>query len=213
MEKSFTLKAPYSYFLDALRELRIAPAHVFENVPISNIRLSNYNLEPVASGPYTFVSYEKQRDGYITAYHLSANNDYPGTRALIEKFNVSFFPAYQDALIAFNHKQIDGVGGIDPGRIIDLKIIHVLYKEALPEYYALFFNPTVAGVFKDQSVRTALTLATDKATITSAVFDGTATVANGPLAPQLADYNSSTYVHDHSSTDETVAGDRRQGDY
>ena len=66
LEVRFTLKAAYSYFADNLRSLRVAPAHVFESIPPSNIRLSNYNLEPVSSGPYLFVSYEKQRSGLIT---------------------------------------------------------------------------------------------------------------------------------------------------
>ncbi len=207
----FTLKAPYSYFGDALKQLRIAPAHIFENVPIANIRLSNYNLEPVTSGPYSFVSYEKQKDGIITAYHLTASNLYAGPRALIEKFSLNFFSTYQDALLAFNHKQIDGLGGISQDRVADLKINHTLYKLPLPQYYALFFNPTVTAAFKDNSVRTALALATDKAAIAQEIFGDTAVIAHGPVSQQLPEYSSSTYAADHFSFEEAKALLAKQG--
>jgi peptide/nickel transport system substrate-binding protein len=153
LEARFTLKAPYAYFIDNLRSLRIAPAHIFESIPPSNIRLSEYNLSPVTSGPYSFVSYEKQRNGFITDYHLEANSDYPGTRALIENLNFKFFQNYIDAATAFNKKIIDGLGGLDPVTLPNLKINHTVYELPVPHYYALFFNGATNPVLKDKSVR------------------------------------------------------------
>ncbi len=211
LQVRFTLKAPYSYFADALKELRIAPAHVFENIPISNIRLSDYNIKPVTSGPYNFTSFEKKNDGYITHYNVTANNNYPGTRALIEKINFAFFSTYQDAIIAFNQKQIDGLGGISPESVDELKINHSLIKLPLPQYYGAFFNPTVNPVLKDVTVRTALTLATDRNAIISEVFSDAATPIAGPLGAQMTDYASSTYETDHSSAEEAKALLAKQG--
>lgn len=207
----FTLKAPYSYFPDALKELRIAPAHLFSDIPISNIRLSDYNLRPVSSGPYKFESFEKRKDGFITNYHLSANTDYPGTRALIESFNAAFFPTYQDALLAFNQKQIDGIGGITAAQAADVKINHSLLSVALPQYYALFFNQTMSAPLKDKTVREALALATDKAEFIEEVFSGHATTTAGPVTPALSDYSSSTYATDHYSAEEAKALLAKQG--
>lgn len=211
LQVRFTLKAPYSYFTDALRTLRIAPAHIFESVPIANIRLSNYNLEPIASGPYQFTSYEKRKDGFITHYHLSANPSYAGKKALIEKFTFAFFPTYPDALIAFNHKQIDGLGGISPDRTDDIKINHALYELTLPNYYAVFFNQTVAPVFKDKIVREALTLATNAPALTEEVFGEHAFPITGPVPPSLSEYSSSTYGAIHSSAAEAKALLAKQG--
>jgi peptide/nickel transport system substrate-binding protein len=207
----FTLKAPYSYFLDSLKNLRIAPAHIFEPVPITNIRLSNYNLEPVSSGPYVFSGYEKRKDGFITNYRLTANPNYAGKKALIEKFTFSFFPTYVDALIAFNHKQIDGLGGISPERTGDIKINHSLYELALPNYYALFFNPTIATVFKDKNVREALELAIDRNAIIEETFGEHAIPVFGPIPPALSDYSSSTYKDVHNSAVEAKALLAKQG--
>lgn len=204
-EVRFTLKSSYSYFTDNLRSLRVAPAHIFESIPPSNIRLSTYNLEPVSSGPYLFNSYEKQRNGFITDYHLSANNDYPGTRALIENLNFKFFPSYVDAISAFNRKAIDGLGGIDPANLPDIKISHRVYELPVPHYYALFFNGTVNAVLKDKSVRQALALATDKKEVIEAVFDGHANPVEGPIPAALAGYDATVYSTARFSVEESNA--------
>ncbi len=205
LEARFTLKAPYSYFIDNLRSLRIAPAHIFESIPPSNIRLSEYNLEPVTSGPYSFVSYEKQRNGFITDYRLEANNNYPGTRALIENLNFKFFQSYNDAAIAFNKKVIDGLGGIDPATLPTLKINHAVYELPVPHYYALFFNGTVNPLLKDKNVREALALATDKKEIVDDIFEGHAAVAEGPLSAGIPGYDASVYASNHFSAEEANA--------
>lgn len=205
LEIRFTLKAAYSYFADNLRSLRVAPAHIFEGIPASNIRLSAYNLEPVGSGPYLYVSYEKQRSGFITEYHLAANNDYPGSRAHIENLNFKFFSSYNDALMAFNRKAIDGLGGFDSANISDLKISHRLYELPVPHYYALFFNTTAAPILKDKWVREALTLATNKAAIIETVFNGHANIVEGPIPPALPGHSPSVYAASHFSAEEAAA--------
>jgi len=50
--------------LQNLKDLKIIPKHIFGVIPVENFRLSNYNLEPVGSGPYKFISSEKQKDGF-----------------------------------------------------------------------------------------------------------------------------------------------------
>jgi peptide/nickel transport system substrate-binding protein len=203
-EVRFTLKSSYSYFADNLRSLRIAPAHVFESIPPSNIRLSDYNLSPVSSGPYIFQSYEKKRNGFITDYHLSANNDYPGTRALVENLSFKFYPSFTDAFLAFNSKAIDGLGGFDPINLPDLKISHQVYELPVPHYYSLFFNQTVSSVLKDKTVRRALSLATNKTALIDSVFGGHGEIVNGPIPSTLPGYDGDTYKDEHFSVEEAI---------
>jgi peptide/nickel transport system substrate-binding protein len=210
-EVRFTLKAPYAYFIDTLRSLRIAPAHIFESIPPSNIRLSAYNLEPVGSGPYVFVSYQKERTGFISEYHLAANNEFAGSRALIENLNFALFSTYNDALLAFNRKKIDGLGGFDATNSGDLKISHRLSAFAVPQYYAVFFNPTGNAILKDKVVRQALTLATNKQALIDQLFGGQADIAHGPLLASMPGFSSSTYAADHFSSEEAAALLEKQG--
>ena len=54
-EIRFTLKTPYVFLIDNFKELKVAPKHIFGNIPVANLRLSRYNLEPISSGPYKFT--------------------------------------------------------------------------------------------------------------------------------------------------------------
>ncbi len=204
-EVRFTLKAPYAFFVDNLKTLYVAPAHLFEQVPPANLHLATYNLEPIGSGPFKFVSYEKQKNGFISSYHLTANSEYPGKRALIDKLNFIFFSNYNDAFLSFNTKSIDGLGGFDPINVTDLKINHQTDAFALPRYYAVFFNPTVPSATNDSTVRTALDLATNKQRLITDVLSGHGQIALGPLSPFTPGYNADIYVHDHNSTDEAIS--------
>jgi len=203
-EVKFTLRQPYRYFIDSLRSLRIVPAHAFESIPVANIHLSDYNLQPITSGAYDFVNFEKRPDGFITEYHLAASNTYVGTRALIENLNIKFFPTYNDAFIAFNRKSIDGIGGFDPVNLADLKISHRVYELDLPQYFALFFNQSTNPILKEKTVRTALTLATDKMAIIEEVQGGHARLSNGPLPSSMDGYDDEIYAQDYASTTEAI---------
>lgn len=204
-EIRFTLKTPYVYFLDNLRGLKIIPRHIFEDIPAANFRLSGYNLEPVGSGPYQFTGYEKQKNGFITAYHLTRNPHFAGARPLIDRFNFSFYKNFNDALTAFNSRSIDGLGGLDPASLKDLQVGYTLYELNIPRYYAIFLNSSVNQTLKDVNVRQALDRATDKEKIIKTVFLSHALAANGPLLPYLAGFDPGIYGADHFSPEEAAA--------
>lgn len=195
-EVVFTLKSGYSYFDETLRSLRVAPKHIFGVIPPSNLRLSNYNLEPVSSGPYKFVSYEKEKNGFISSYKLVINPNYPGKKALIEGLTFRFFATYSDAIIAFNQKEINGLGGIESASASEIKIVHNQYNLPINQYYALFFNPTVNVTLQDPTIRRALNLAIDKEKIVKVALGGGGTVSKGPLPPYSASYHAALYESD-----------------
>lgn len=190
---AISTKTAYAFFLDNLRNFKIAPRHIFESIPPQNLRLSSYNLEPVASGPYQFVSYEKEKDGFITKYILASNPYYAGTRALIPSFTISFFKNYKDALAAFNQKLIDGIGGFDPANIESLRITHRILEINVPRYYAVFMNQSAHPALKEQAVRAALDIATPKRDIIESVFASRALLVNGPILPYITGYDASVY--------------------
>lgn len=197
---AISTKTPYVFFLDNLKNFKIAPRHIFQSIPPQNLRLSNYNLEPVASGPYQFVSYEKEKDGFITKYSFSSNPYYAGTRALIPSFYVSFFKNYQDAILAFNQKAIDGLGGFDPANIDDLKITRQVLEINVPRYYALFLNQSAHPALKEKEVRVALDSATPKRAIIDSVFGSRALLVSGPILPYISGYDESVYNALENST-------------
>ncbi|MDP3901751.1 MAG: peptide ABC transporter substrate-binding protein [bacterium] len=189
-EIHFSLKNPYVFFVDNLRNLKIAPRHIFGNVPPSNLRLSNYNLEPVGSGPYKFISLEKEKSGFIREYLLDTNDYYGGNRPFIETFKVVFFASENAAIQSFNRRDIDGLGGLSPQRLDDLKIGHQTLNINMPRYYAIFINQSTNPALKERAVRLALAAATDKAEVVSTIFDNQAIAVDGPIPTIVDGYSS-----------------------
>lgn len=192
LEIQFDLRNTYAFFLDNLKELRIIPKHIFGVIPAANIRQSDYNLEPVSSGPYKFTAYEKRKDGFITDYHFDVNENYAGDQPLIQNFNIKFFPNADELISAFNSRKIDGFGDLNPKNIGDLKLNYKLTEIYMPRYYAIFLNSATKQSLKEIAVRTALELATDKNKIIEKVFDNKAKTVNQPILPMMSDYDSST---------------------
>ncbi len=201
---AITTRTPYAFFLDNLKNFKIAPRHIFQAIPPQNLRLSNYNLEPVSSGPYRFIRYEKEKDGFITKYAFESNPFYANTRALIPSFNISFFKNYKDAIGAFNQKSIDGLGGFDPANIDDLRITHRVLEINVPRYYAVFLNQSAHPALKDPQIRAALDNATPKREIIDSIFGSRALLASGPILPYISGYDASIYGPGASTTPRAV---------
>src|SRR5205085_467597 len=65
----FVLKQPFAGFLDSTT-MGIIPEHIWGNVNPDNFAFSEYNTEPIGSGPYMISSIEKDSSGIATAYSL-----------------------------------------------------------------------------------------------------------------------------------------------
>ena len=191
LELQFSLVKPYAFFGDNLKGLYILPKHLFADIPPGNWRLSDYNLKPVGSGPYSFSSYEKRPDGFITSYHLKAWDGYFGTKPLIQNFDFQF-SNNKDLLIQnFNSGQVDGFGGISPENITNIKRPYDLFAFRIPNYYAVFLNQTKNPALEDVAVRKALSLVINKNTLVNQVLGGYGKPDDGPI-PYDAAYNAST---------------------
>lgn len=188
-EIRFTLKTPYAFFFENLKGFKIVPQHIFGAIPSANLRLSDYNLEPVGSGPFAFAGYEKRRDGFIKEFRLTANRFFYGGKALIKDLRFNFYSNYEDAIAAFNKKEIDALGGLPPAGLSDLKIGHQIWEINIPRYYAIFMNPSIQPVFKNKEVRKALAQATDTERIISAALKEHALPVSGPIYPHLEGWN------------------------
>lgn len=170
----FILRNPYVFFADSLRNLPIMPQHIFGKIPAANLRLSNYNLEPVGSGLYKFDRFSKRKDGFITQYQLTVNKNYSGQKPYIEKFIFKFYENEDDLIGAFNRREIDGFGGINPSKIKNLSLSKNIRGIVIDNYYAIFFNQNINSNLKDKNVRLALAQAVDKKQIIEKAFNGEA---------------------------------------
>ncbi|MCL5017120.1 MAG: peptide ABC transporter substrate-binding protein [Patescibacteria group bacterium] len=189
LELEFNLRNPYSFFLSNLKNLEIIPKHIFSTIPSANLKLSNYNLEPISSGPYKYVNYALRRDGFITEYNFETNPNYAGKKPFINQISIKFFQGTNELIDAFNSRNIDGFGNLNPKDIDKIKISNKITELRMPRYYAIFFNQNSNDALKDISVREALNLATDKNKLVSEIFNGKADVVNQPIMPSVEGYD------------------------
>ncbi len=187
-EVRFILKTPYAFFEENLADLKIIPRHIFGTIPAANLRLSDYNLEPVGSGPYRFSSFKKRKDGFILEYRFAANENYSGDKPLIEEFVFKFFPTYEAAIDAFNRHEINGLGGMLPERLGAVKVGYRVHEIKIPRYYAVFLNQSTSPALRDKPVRTALALSAPRERIIKQSLSGRGIAVDGPLYPENEGY-------------------------
>jgi peptide/nickel transport system substrate-binding protein len=203
-EIKLTLPETYVFFENTLRELKIIPKHVFGSIPAANFRLSDYNLEPVGNGPFKFLSFQKERSGFISEYQLVRNEYYFGQKPYLEKIGLKFYPVrngasngvYQneeELIKNFNLGVIDGFGGLNQENLSKININHQVFELRMPRYYAIFFNPYGQEILKDKNVRLALNYATNKKELIEKVFDNKAVLVNGPLVLGMQGYDPKIY--------------------
>lgn len=194
-EVRFTLKTPYVFMIDNIKELRIAPAHIFKSIPVSNIRLSRFNLEPVSNGPFKLDGFDTHKDGFINNYRLVRNEKYFGKKPYIEKIHFKLYSNENELIQALNRREIQAYGDIQVDSLKKIKVDHTLLTLNLSRYYAIFFNPSVSEALKSRSVRTALDYATDKKTIVSRIFNDRTIIMQGPLPPHIRGYDKTIYAN------------------
>lgn len=184
-EVKFVLSSPYAFFDGTLKELRPIPKHIFGDIPAANLKLSNYNLEPIGSGPFKFNSFQKRHDGFIADYKLARNENYFGQKSYLDGFILKFYLNNDEMIEAFNSGAIDGFGGINPKDLIGVKLDYRAFELTMPRYYAVFFNANSQPLLSDKNIKLALSLATDRQTLIKNVFLGRALPVFGPLISSI----------------------------
>ncbi len=205
LEVKLTLPEAYVFFGATLNDFRVIPKHVYGSIPAANLRLSDYNLEPTGDGPFRFLSFSKDRSGFISEYQLIRNEKFSGQKPYLEKIVFKFYSSEDDLIRAFNSGAIDGFAGLNEKNIDKININHQIFDLHMPRYYAVFFNLDAQDILKDKNVRLALTYATDKKRIIEQVFDNRAMLVNGPLVLGMKGYDSKVEPSDDFSLEKAAA--------
>lgn len=191
-EREIELKLPASYvfFKSALEDLRPIPKHIFSDIPVSNLRLSNYNLEPIGSGFYKFLNLKKKNDGYIVLYNLETNGDYFADKPYIKKISFTFYNNESNVIDAFNAGEISGFELSNYENLPKIIFPHQVMSLKMLKYYAIFLNNYSHLSLKEKNVRLALNSAINKLEIIEKVFGGQAEIAKGPLVDGIEGFNN-----------------------
>lgn len=186
----FRLKNPYSPFLDNLT-FGILPAHIWENIPAVSFSLSDYNLNPIGSGPYKIQKTQKGGDGSVQQIELSAFSEYHLNPPYLESIIFKFFKDEASALAVFNNNNADGVSYISANKIAKLRPNVNVNEIILPRYFAVFFNQSENKALTDKNVRQALLSAINQQEIINKTVAGQAVAIDSPIPYFILDKPSS----------------------
>jgi peptide/nickel transport system substrate-binding protein len=182
---NFILKKPYSPFLINLT-VGILPKHLWQNLNSEQFPLSQYNVEPIGSGPYKISKMETQKKNMLlvpTYYELIAFNQYALNRPFIDKIIIKFYLDEESLIDGYNKKEIESINSISPEKISDIKIQKdsTINTSALPRIFAIFFNQNQSEILSNKEVRKALDIAIDRENIVKEVLYGYGKAINYPI--------------------------------
>jgi len=184
----FVLNAPESPFLaDLAMDFATIFSAEYAAALLKAGTPEKLDQEPIGTGPYEFVSYQK--DAVI---RYKAFKDYWGGREKLDNlvFSITPDPAVRLAKLKAGECHI-----IPYPNLADLAAIRADKSLQLQEQEGLNIGYLGINVtkkpFDDQRVRLALNYAIDKKAIISAIYQGAGTPAINPIPPTMWSYNKS----------------------
>jgi len=182
-EIRFTLKQPYAPFLENAT-IGILPKHIWKNATPDEFAFSDYNINPIGSGPYAISGVRKNTAGIPNEYTLKSFSDYALGEPFITKIILRFYSNASDLATALDQGDVENVSGLASDTVQELvKGGKQALDTILPRIFAVFFNQNEASLFTNKEVRQALALSADKEEIVRDVLHGYGTVINGPIPP------------------------------
>lgn len=189
-EITFSLQEPYSGFLNIMT-FGILPQHLWFEVPTASAHLAKYNQKPIGTGPYSFKSFTKDKNGQIVAYNFESNSKYHLSQPYIKNISFKFYSDILSAITALKNKQVQGLG------FIPKEYLNELPKRGLDttniprsQFTAIFFNADKDSLSNNKIVKQALTLATDKQRLVNEVISGNGQSLSTPILPGSIGFNS-----------------------
>jgi len=192
------LTEAYAPFQDYLA-FGLLPEHLLGNLSMAQVADSQFNLQPVGSGPFKFDSLSVE-NSVVTGITLRANDDYLPNPPFIQEINFRYYPDAESALQAFTDGYVQGISQI-PGHLINQALSLPglsIYTGRLPQIGLVMFNLNDPEVpyLQDKSIREALLLGINRQKIINDYFNGQAIIANGVILPGTWAYLESVPTYD-----------------
>lgn len=200
-EIAFHLSQPYAPFLNNTT-LGILPKHIWQGIDSSDISFSQFNTQPIGSGPYKIKNIIRNKSGIAESYLLESFKEFASGRPYIKEIEFKFYRNEEGLQQALLDKEIDAINSISPERARALEDNFRIERLPLPRVFAIFFNQSKAPVLINHSVREALSISVDKEAIIAEVLSGYGRSVNGPIPEQLL--NSATVKSEEMSAEQKL---------
>ncbi len=182
-EFNIILNEPYAPFVGNLT-FGILPHHIWTNAVSEEFPFSQYNSEPVGSGPYKVTNIVRNTSGIPEKYTLAANETYHGGTPKIAIVELTFFTTEPLLAEAFRKGLIDSVVGIDAQNLQAFALkdeTHHLERIPLPRTFAIFINQNKSPALRDLAAREALNVAIDRQALVDLALGGFGNVLSSPI--------------------------------
>ncbi len=182
----FSLNEPYSPFLENAT-IGILPFHIWGELKVEEITFSDFNIEPIGSGPYEVKDIKKNSSGIPESYKLSAFGEHILGEPFIQEIELKFYDSEGGLIRAFNKRNVNNIHSISPESTASLKGRGTtIITSPLPRVFGLFFNQNQATVFTNIEARAALNAGINKERIISEVLNEFGTSVDEPLPPGIS---------------------------
>ncbi|MFW6282714.1 MAG: ABC transporter substrate-binding protein, partial [Minisyncoccales bacterium] len=166
---------------------KIIPKHIWENIAPENFALSNYNLNPIGSGPYKLDEAQQNDDNKIKQLSLVSFDNYYDEKPYIPKVSFNFVNEKEDLVKSYQNKTIDGYGSLSKDLSPNNK--KEVYHPSYPQYFALFFNTESDSIVENIELRKALNYSIDKEKLIEK-FGGE--IVNSPILPKVFGFKTAS---------------------
>ena len=202
----FRLTQPLGTFLDKLR-IGILPEHALRGTRAAQIDDHPFNVTPIGTGPYQLEAFGgtdtiERVDLRVAPVYRQRQEGRENAFA-IERLSFHLFDTFDDALVALQNGEVDGLAGRDAEQRKQLFLtanngdmdMHNQIENTLG---VLIFNWENSPYFREVRVRSALASGLNRNSLVERALPNLAVLANSPLMPgswaylpdlDWADYN------------------------
>ncbi len=191
-DSSIKIELPKAFdpFIESMT-VGILPKHIWSNITPESIRFTDFNLQPMGLGPYRFKKLKKTKFGTIRSYTMERNERYHLGAPLIETITMKFFNTQDEAIKAFNQREVDGLSFISPNTMNQIKRSKINPRTMrLPQYTAVFFNLSSNSPITNREIRKALAKGIDKSKLLRETLNNQGRVIGGPLILENTYYDN-----------------------
>ena len=179
----FILNTPYSPFLENTT-LGILPKHIWNKIEPEQFAFSQFNIEPIGSGPYKIDTIKRNSSGILEEYTLKSFKKYALGEPYISKLKINFSPNEEVLINNYEKGNVESINSVSPEKTKKIaKEGARIEKTPLPRIFGVFLNQNQNEIFTDIAVRKALNKAVDREKIVKEVLDGYGVVLNSPIPP------------------------------
>lgn len=181
----FVLPEPFAPFLDYL-SFSLLPRHLLEKVPGDQLANTDFNLNPVGTGPYQF-DHLMVENSQITGVVLKVSDTYYGKKPFIDQIVFRYYPTGRAALNAYHAGDVLGISQITPDILTEalMEPNLELYTGRMPRLTLVLFNlkNNDTPFLQDKTIRRALLLGLNRQHLVDSILQSQAIVADSPLLP------------------------------